>query len=235
MAGSRKSVPARNTKVDATLQVHNHHLPGNCFIYSVKPFAFFTIILLLAACGNNGNRPHRDSLPDDLTVKEYAEDRSDIHHSCCFQSEKDFLPFFPDSSADFRPDKGARDIELKCVTDTLLVSSSTKGYLTADHQLVSVKISDYCAIGEQQLDTNYIGLLRAYRQDKTSSEFNEFEVAGIYYGFACYLPSNKLALLTIVVDKRFTVEITQHQAASSKSVMKMLEYIPVSELAQYKR
>lgn len=191
-------------------------------------------ILFVFIASLSCNEVSQHQLADTIPVA-VAMDRSDIHHSCCFQSEKDFLPFFPDSSADFRPDNSARDIELKCVTDTMLVSSSTKGYRNTKDELVSVKISDYCSIGEQQLDTNYSGMLHAYKNDPFANEYNEFEVPGTYYGFACYLPANKLAILTIVVDKRFVIEIIQHQASSSKSVMKMLEYIPVNELALYRR
>lgn len=198
----------------------------------MKNFVF--AILFLAGCSNRSSNTNNGvTVSDSLTAQ--SINRSDINHSCCFQTEKDFLPFFPDSSADFRPDNEPRLIEMKCITDTMLVSNSARGYFDADGKMIVVTINDYCTTGEQQLFSDYDGMMHAYKDDKSVSEFNEFEEPGQHYGFACYVPVNDIAVLSIVVDKRFIVEIIQHEATSTKSVMKMLEYVPVKELAMFRK
>lgn len=192
------------------------------------------LLVLIVAC-NEPTRPAEkiDTVfpPDTITT----HDLSDINHSCCFTSEEDFLPFFPDSSADFRFDNEARVTNLKCISDTMLASQSVRGYLDSDGKTVTVGIDDYCAVGPALLDSDYVHMMRAYRDDKTVTEYNEFEMPGLYHGFVSYQKGIKLAIVTLVVDQRFMVEIVAQQATGSRSVMKMLDYIPVKSLAAWNK
>lgn len=158
-------------------------------------------------------------------------DRADIHQSCCFQTEKDFLPFFPDTIGGFIGMDG-RTAEMKCITDTMAHSTSMKSYVNAKGHVVTVTITDYCATPDI-LRTDYHIKFESYTGLERQGEFNEFEVAGYYHGFSHFDSDIRLAALVVVVDNRFEVEIIDQVCDNTKNVLMIYEALPLKELSEF--
>lgn len=195
-------------------------------------FTILSCAALLFSCGTPDTQSSdADTTPTAKDSSVVINDRADIHQSCCFQTEKDFLLFFPDTIGEFIGMDG-RAVEMKCITDTMEHSSSMKSYVNAKGHVVTVTITDYCATPDI-LRTDYHVKFESYKGLERQGEFNEFEVAGYYHGFSHYDSDIRLAALVVVVDNRFEVEIVDQVCDNTKNVLVIYDALPLKELSEF--
>lgn len=205
----------------------------NSYFAVVKFFLWIIAGIVLFSCATTPQTGTADSvslLNDSLQA---TIDRRDANHSCCFQNEKDFAPFFPDTCGKFTL-QPLPSVALKCVTDTLTHSSARYGYANAEGHLITVTLADYCT-APQMLQTDYSLLFERYKNAGSKSEFNEFDVPASHHGFTHFDNKTRTATLVIVVDKRFIVEIDDQVCENTKSVLTIYEQLPIDLLVAYRR
>jgi hypothetical protein len=197
-------------------------------------FVLILSLIFLAACsGVDSTNLNKDSAAENVDSTTVIDSRADVNQCCCFQSEKDFLAFFPDVCGSFIGQPG-RTVEMKCITDTITQSNSTKTYANREGHIVAVTITDYCSTVET-LRTDFALIFEHYKGLERQGEFNEFEVSGSYHGFSHFDPGARLAVVYVVVDNRFLVDIVDQQCENTKNVLMVYEHLPLQELAAFRK
>lgn len=192
---------------------------------------FYSLLLVVFFSCNSDQETLSAADSSDFKEGSSSGNRADLNTSCCFQSEKDFTPFFPDTCGKFTL-QPLPSVALKCVTDTLTHSSARYGYANAEGHLITVTLADYCT-SPQMLQTDYSLQFERCKNAGSKSEFNEFDVPDSHHGFTHFDDVTRTATLVIVVDKRFIVEIDDQVCANTKSVLTIYEKLPLASLAAY--
>lgn len=187
-------------------------------------------LILLCGCGNSA--PVSDNADSSIGLNDSVRtntERADINQTCCFTSPEEFLQFLPDTIESFF---SVEDHPLiLCPGDTALHSTTTRIYSDESGHQIAVAIVDFC---NTQTDVDlWYSTNRAGAN--AFSEFNEFDIPESHYGLCYYDSKTKGAVVLVIVDNRFGIEIFDAKTSNSKTVLMFYGHLPLKELAGFKK
>lgn len=83
------------------------------------------------------------------------------------------------------------------------------------------------------LETDYALQFGRYKNSRSQSEFNEFDVPASHHGFTHFDNMTRTAVLVITVDNRFLIEINDQVCENTKNVLGIYEALPLDSLAGF--
>jgi hypothetical protein len=155
--------------------------------------------------------------------------------ACCFLDENEGQQFFPAGSATIKPVNAAASGELNCSENGDSPSSFSKIYQSGSGKM-TLRINDFCSNprrSQSDYDLKKKNTMILY--GKNQADQNLDDPGGLYTAFVVYSPSQKMAYLQAIVDKRFAVIISGIDQQSADDVIALFKMVPVNQLAAFKK